>query len=196
MGAKSNFFISDNVYFHHANYNFALESGAMVSAFLGKILIGLSDYDDNGQARFSPKKTIIIPASSFVEFVKTLTKAYNALKNKSEEKFEDLIYQHNPTHLLVGKYQSWENQWGFSMFYKCSSSSKYSLFCTVFQIPALPPLSHVAKSHPNDILASMRSSGVVLPKIGKKRPTAIHSIDDIHNVLGFGTVHIGYSDTG
>ena len=66
MGAKSNFFISEYVYFHHANYNFALESGAMVSAFLGKILIGLSDYDDKGQLRFNPKRTIIIPASNFV----------------------------------------------------------------------------------------------------------------------------------
>ena len=118
MGGKANFFISDNTYLHHANYNFALESGAMVSAFQGKILIGLTDYDDKGQLRFNPKRTIIIPASNFVEFIKVIKKAYNALKNKSEEKFEDLIYQHSPTHLLVGKYQSWENQWGFSMFYK------------------------------------------------------------------------------
>ena len=118
MGGKTNFYISDNTYLHHANYNLALESGAMVSAFLGKILIGLSDYDDKGQLRFNPKRTIIIPASNFVEFIKVIKKAYNALKNKSEEKFKDLIYQHNPTHLLVGKFQSWENEWGFSMFYK------------------------------------------------------------------------------
>ena len=72
MGGKTNFYISDNTYLHHANYNFALESGAMVSAFLGKILIGLPDYDDKGQLRFNPKRTIIISASNFVKFIKVV----------------------------------------------------------------------------------------------------------------------------
>ena len=56
MGGKANFFISDNAYLHHSNYNFALESGTFVSAFLGKILIGVCDYDNKGQLHFNPKK--------------------------------------------------------------------------------------------------------------------------------------------
>ena len=117
MANRTNFTISDNVYLNHAKYYFALDSGIMVAAYLDKILIGLCSYDAHGQLYFT-KKTIIIPSSNFVEFVKVLKKAYNSVKNNSEEPFEDLIYHHKPVHYLMGKYQLYDGEWGFTMFYK------------------------------------------------------------------------------
>ena len=107
MANRTNFTISDNVYLNHAKYYFALDSGIMVAAYLDKILIGLCSYDAHGQLYFT-KKTIIIPSSNFVEFVKVLKIAYNSLKNNSEEAFEDLIYHHKPVHFLMGKYHFYE----------------------------------------------------------------------------------------
>ena len=56
----------------------------------------------------------------------------------------------------------------------------------VLQVPALPPLPHMAKSHPNDILASMRSSGVILPQIGRNNSSSL--------ILHFLTLHIDPRD--
>ena len=117
MVGKANFKISDNAYLNHAKYHFALDSGIMVAAFMDKILIGPCTYDGNGELLFT-KKSIIIPSSNYVEFVKVLKKAYNSLKNNSEEPFEDLIYHHKPVHYLMGKYQLYDGEWGFIMFYK------------------------------------------------------------------------------
>ena len=60
MGGKANFYVEDNCFLTHANYSTSLPCGAMVSAFLEKILIGDCITDDLGQQRFS-KKTVIVP---------------------------------------------------------------------------------------------------------------------------------------
>ena len=117
MPGKSNFYIPDNIFLNNAHYSFPLESGVMVSAFLEKILIGMCEFNANGQLRFSAS-SIVIPSKNFVEFTQVVKKAYKALKDESEEKFEDLIYKHSSTHFLMGKYQPWQDEWGFSMFYK------------------------------------------------------------------------------
>ena len=115
MPGKSNFYIPDNIFLNNAHSSFPLESGVMVSAFLEKILIGMCEFNANGQLRFSAS-SIVIPSKNFVEFTQVVKKAYKALKDESEEKFEDLIYKYSSTHFLMGKYQPWQDEWGFSMF--------------------------------------------------------------------------------
>ena len=116
--AKSNYYL-DAVSLNHADYTLCLPSGLFVAAYLEKILVGFADMDqDTGKMMFHTKKTIIIPSASFFQFVKTIKKAYQALKTGSTEEFEDLIYCHNNTHFLVSKFQSWNEQMGLSLFYK------------------------------------------------------------------------------
>ena len=115
---KSNFYVGDNVSLNMANYYFGIGHGTMVGAYGKKILIGPTVMNDNGEMCFSKQKTIIIPTPTLVEYVKTLHKGYEALKNGSQEEFEDTIFTYQNTHHLVGKYQLWQGEYGFTLFYK------------------------------------------------------------------------------
>ena len=115
--AKSNYFL-DTVSLNHANYTLCLPSGLFVAAYMEKILMGYAEMDQHTGKMMFTKKTIIIPSTSFFQFVQTIKKAYQALKTGSEEEFEDLIYNHNGTHHLVSKFQCWNEQMGLSLFYK------------------------------------------------------------------------------
>ena len=117
MGAKSNFYVDDQCLLNHANYSFSLDCGAIVAAYPEKILIGFCENNKQGQLEFSKKKTIIVPNSSFYEFVKVIKRGLDALKNKSNEAFEEVIYKHSNTHSLIGKYQMWQQEMTFSLFY-------------------------------------------------------------------------------
>ena len=116
MGGKSNFYVEDNCFLSHANYSTSLPCGTMVSAFLEKILIGDCIIDELGQQRFS-KKTVIVPNSSFMDFVRVILRANEAFKTNSKEKFEETIYKHSTTHSLIGKFQNWQDEMTFSIFY-------------------------------------------------------------------------------
>ena len=87
---RANFYVDDNTSLNHANYYFSLDQGAIVAPFPEKILIGPTDLNENGEICFSKDKTIIIPSSRLVEFVKTVRKGYNALKTNSNEEFVDV----------------------------------------------------------------------------------------------------------
>ena len=115
---RANFYVDDNTSLNHANCYFPLDQGAIVAAFPEKILIGPTDLNENGEMCFSKDKTIIIPSSRLVEFVKTVCKGYNALKTNSKEEFEDTIFIYQNTYYLVSKYQFWQGEFGFTMFYQ------------------------------------------------------------------------------
>ena len=120
-------FSVDKTLLDHANYVTCLPSGIFVAAFLQRILIGYTETNEDGQTVFA-KKTVIIPSESFFDFVQTIKKGYQALKNGSEEKFEDLIYSHKGIHFLVSKHQMWQEKWGLSLFYKWKwDADKYFL---------------------------------------------------------------------
>ena len=120
-------FGNDKALLNHANYVLPLPSGVFVAAFLQRILIGYTETNEKGQVVFG-KKTVIIPSEAFYDFVGAIKRGHQALKNGSEEKFEDLIYSHKGIHFLVSKHQVWQDKWGLSLFYKWKwDADKYFL---------------------------------------------------------------------
>ena len=117
---KSNFYVEDNVSLNKANYYFGLNHGIMVAACGDKIFMGPTVKNENGEMYFSKGKTIIIPTPTLVEFVKTLCKVYEALITDSKEEFQDTIFTYKKTHHLVSKFQFWQGEYGFTLFYKCN----------------------------------------------------------------------------
>ena len=117
VSGKSNFYVENSTCLNKANYYFGLD-GVMVAAYSEKILIGPTETNENGEVCFDKNKTIIVPTSKLVEFVTAIRKGYEALKAKSKEEFEDTILIYQNTHYLVGKYQCWQGEYGFTLFYK------------------------------------------------------------------------------
>ena len=136
---RANFYVDDNTSLNHANCYFPLDQGAIVAAFPEKILIGPTDLNENGEMCFSKDKTIIIPSSRLVEFVKTVRKGYNALKTNSKEEFEDTIFIYQNIYYLVSKYQFWQGEFGFTMFYTANIFTVESTGITC--VPILTVLS-------------------------------------------------------
>lgn len=113
---KSNFEIRD-AFLKNAHYYIELDNGLVAAAYMGKILIGPLDHDDQQQLKFMTK-SIIVPASEFVHFIDILLNAREAYKTKSEKSYQAVLYDHSTTYQLLANWNEYEGSWRFSLRYR------------------------------------------------------------------------------
>ena len=117
MPAKSNLYLDEDIIPMNASHSVTLaDSGIVVGSFHEKIVMGLCKNDKSGNLCFG-LKNVIVPSCSFVNYIQVLQRGWQSLKNNSQEAFEEIIYDHNGTHFLVGKYHEWQGSFGFSLIY-------------------------------------------------------------------------------
>lgn len=101
-------------YLLHSNFHTCLGSNLVIGSYLGKVIIGDTEVDDNNQCRFQPK-SLTVPADKLFNFVNVIKKAQNALQTESEEPFEDSVWVVSNRYALVGNYGQYEGDWRFSL---------------------------------------------------------------------------------
>lgn len=60
-------------------------------------------------------RSLVLPSERYFEFVNILRKAAEAYESKSQEPFEEIIFEPTKLHRLVGIYQEYEGSWNFSL---------------------------------------------------------------------------------
>lgn len=112
---KSDFEIKDT-FLKNANHYIELEKGLYCASFIGQIIIGPVEYDNQRQLKFS-NTSVIVPAKEFFEFVNLLHRGRKAYLENSSEPFEEILYNHSPTYHLMALFNEYEKMWHFSLRY-------------------------------------------------------------------------------
>lgn len=113
---RSNFEVKD-AFLKNANHYVELDKGLYCASFIGTIIIGPVEFDDQSQLKFSAK-SVIVPAFEFFQLVNVLHMGKNAYVEGCQESFQEILYDHPPSYQLMALFNQYDESWNFSLRYR------------------------------------------------------------------------------